>query len=169
MKENLPIMVISEESSNRITFRFKGNRWAVATLIPGLLLVALASKMYLIGNPSNVLQAIIGILGMLLIYSSVYSFSSSQWLTADGCTKTIRFYKKNIYGLVNWEKSKSDFKEISVLRQYDATNWLIILVCNDGLDLYIGENVFGALSYEKALEIANKVSSKTDIHISVIN
>lgn len=162
-------MVLSEETEDLVAFQFKGNRWALATFIPGVILLGIAVRLYFTENPQNVLLAIVGIFGLMLIYSSVYSLTSVQWLTADSKTKAVKFYKKNIYGLVEWEKQGDDFKEIAVWRNSGSTNWAISLVCNDGYELYIGENVFGALSYEKALAIANKVSSRTGIRINSPN
>jgi len=45
MQETPPIMVLVEETPDRATFRFEGTRWAVATRVPGLVLVAVAGKL----------------------------------------------------------------------------------------------------------------------------
>ena len=166
MTENPPSMVLTEETLDRVTFRFQGKGWAGATLIPGIILVSIVMILFASGNSSRVMLAIVGLLGMALIYSSVYSLTSTQWLTADANTKKVHFYKKNIYGLVDWERPASEFKEIRVWRSLRATNWAITLVCNDNYRLQIGENVFGAFTFEKALIIAQKVSRRTNIKVN---
>jgi hypothetical protein len=165
IREYPPIMVLTEETPDHLTFRFKGQGWAVATLIPGVILVAVVLYLYAKGNPSMLLLAVVGLFGVLLIYSSIYSLSSDQWLIADGRTKTIKFHKQNIYGLVDWERSAHEFEEIRVWKSRKATNWAITIVCQDGLLLQIGENVFGAMTYEKAIAIANKVNSRTGLAV----
>ena len=169
MRENPPIMVLSEETPESVTFRFKGDRWAVATLIPGVVLVAVVSKLYISGHSPNWLLLIVGMFGLLLIYSSIYSATADQWLTVDGNRKTIRFYKKNLFGLVEWERSSQDFQGILVGRSLRSSNWHIALICMDGLRLYIGENAFGAFKLERAIDIANKVSSRTGVRVDATN
>ena len=100
MSENPPIMVLEGDANGRVTFRFRGNRWAVWTLIPGVALVGMVWNLYRGGNPSHGLQGVTGLFGLLLIYSSVYSITADQWLAADENKKTVEFYKKNW----NWRK-----------------------------------------------------------------
>ncbi|WP_316413357.1 hypothetical protein [Mesoterricola silvestris] len=165
MRENPPIMVLSDESPERVTFRFKGNRWAVATLIPGIALLGLAGKLYLAGHSQTWPLAVVAIFGILLVYSSIYSVTADQWLAVSSSRKTITFYKKNLYGLVQWERPPHEFKALRVGRNLKASNWHIALVCADGLELDLGENALGAFTYERALDIATKVSSRTGIRI----
>jgi uncharacterized membrane protein YfcA len=162
-------MVLSEETPDSVTFRFKGRRWALATLIPGAILVAIAGNLYLSSQASRLLLAILGIFGLLLIYSSIYSATSNQWLAADGKRRSIAFFKKNLYGLVHWERTAGEFQEIKVWRHLRASNWQITLVCKDGYDLHLGENAFGSFTRDGALAIAGKVSSRTGIPIDAQN
>lgn len=127
--------------------------------------MGLVSKLYLVGHSPNWLLVIVGIFGLLLVYSSIYSVTSDQWLTADGQRKTIKFYKKNLYGLVEWERPKQEFQRIRVGRYLRSTNWQIILVCGDGLELHLGENAFGAFTLERAMNLAMKVSQRTGIMV----
>lgn len=158
-------MVLAEETPESVTFRFNGTRWALLTLIPGMGLVVLACILYVSTHASHFLLAALGLFGLLLLYSSLYSKTANQWLTANGNSKTIRFYKKNLYGLVEWEKSAGDFEGIIVGRHLRATNWHIAVRCRDGYDLFVGENEFGAFTREKALSVANKISSRTGLTI----
>lgn len=165
LRENPPIMVLSGETPDSVTFRFRGNRWALATLIPGLVLLWLTTKLHFIGHSPTWALAVIGVFGMFLVYSSVYSSTATQWLVASSGTRTIKFYKKNLYGLVQWERSQRDFQGIRVGRHLKSSNWQIALVCSDGLELQLGENAFGAFSYESAFDLATKISCRTGIMI----
>jgi hypothetical protein len=158
-------MVLAEETPEGVTFRFKGNRWAVATIIPGVVLLGLVSKLHFSSHSPNWLLFIVGIFGLLLVYSSIYSATADQWLAVSGNRKTIKFYKKNLYGLVEWERSSQDFQCIKVGRYIRSSNWQIALVCSDGFELYIGENVFGAFTLERAMNLAMKVSNRTGINV----
>ena len=165
MKEHSPIMVLSEETPESVTFRFNGNRWAMATLILGVILLGLVSKLYLSDFSPDWILFTAGFFGLLLVYSSIYSATADQWLTVSGNRKTVKFYKNNLHGLVEWEKSSREFRGIQVGRHLRSSNWQIALVCSDGVELYIGENVFGALTLEQATNLAMKVSNRTGIKV----
>ncbi len=158
-------MVISEETPESVTFRFKGNRWAVATLLPGVALLWLVRNLYLSNHSAHWLLAVVGLFGLLLVYSSIYSATADQWLTASSHPKVIQFHKKNLYGLVEWRRPSEAFQAIKVGRYGRSSNWQIALVCRDGLELYLGENAFGAFTHERAMNIAMKVSSRTGIMV----
>ena len=164
MRENPPIMVLSEETGDSVTFRFRGRRWAVATLIPGSALVVLVGRLHFSPGTSNpLLLGVVGMFGVLLLYSSVYSWTATQWLIAGGSRRSVRFHKKNVYGLVEWEKPGSDFAAIRVWKYSRAQNWSVTLVDQDGYGLHLGENAFGAFGHERACALARKVSSRTGI------
>lgn len=156
-------MVLSEETPEDLTFRFKGSRWAVATLIPGVALLWLVRHLHLLGHSQTWMLVVVGMFGLLLVHSSVYSATADQWLIASGCRKTIRFHKKNLYGLVEWEKAPQDFQSIKVQKYMRSSNWQIALVCSDGFELQLGENAFGAFTLERAIHLAAKVSQRTGI------
>ena len=163
MRENPPLMVLAEETPDTLTFRFNGKAWALTTLVLGVALLALVAKLFASSNLPHWVLAIVGVFGLLLLYSSVYSATADQWLTVSAARKTIRFHKKNLYGLIEWERLPQDFRSIQVGRYIRSSNWQIALVCNDGFELYLGENAFGALSYERAMNLAMKVTSRTGI------
>ena len=163
LRENPPIMVLTEETPEALTFRFKGNRWALATLLPGVALLLLVGNRYRLGHPLGWLLGVVGLFGLLLVYSSIYSVTAEQWLIAGGPRKAIQFHKKNLYGLVAWERPAQDFRAIRVRRHLRSSNWQITLICLDGLELSLGENAFGAFTQEGAIDLATKVSSRTGI------
>lgn len=169
MRETPPTMVLSEETHEDVTFRFKGNRWAVATFIPGVALLWLVRHLYLLGRSQTWILVVVGMFGLLLVYSSLYSATADQWLTVSGREKTIRFHKKNLYGLVEWEKAPQEFQSIKVGRYLRSSNWQIALVCRDGFELQLGENAFGAFTLERAIHLAAKVSQRTGIPLEAPN
>jgi hypothetical protein len=162
-------MMLAEETPEEVLFRFRGNRWAVATLIPGVALLWLVRHLYLLGRSQTWMLVVVGMFGLLLVYSSVYSATADQWLVASSRRKTIRFHKKNLYGLVEWEKASRDFQSIKVQKHARSSNWQIALVCSDGFELQLGENAFGAFTLERAIHLATKVSQRTDIPLEAPN
>jgi hypothetical protein len=158
-------MVLTEETPESATFRFKGNRWALATLLPGLLLLVLVGNRYRLGHPLDWLLGVVGLFGGLLVYSSIYSVTAEQWLVAGGPQRTIRFHKKNLYGLVAWERPAQDFRAIRVGRHLRSSNWQITLVCADGFELALGDHAFGAFTQEGALNLATQVGRRTGIPV----
>ncbi|WP_257309942.1 hypothetical protein [Geothrix fuzhouensis] len=169
MRENPPIMVLAEESPEEVTFRFRGRRWAVATLIPGVALLWLVRYLYLLGRSQTWMLVVVGVFGLMLVYSSVYSATADQWLTVSGLRKTVRFHKKNLYGRVAWEKAPGEFRNIRVGRYTRPSNWHIALVGRDGFELYLGEHAFGAFTLERAIQVAAKVSQRTGIPLEAPN
>lgn len=165
VREIPPLMILSEETKDRMVFRFRGKRWGVVTLIPGVVLVPMAIGLRVVKHSSPTFLAILGIFGGILIYSGIYSLKSDQWLVADQNTKSIRFHKSNLYGTVDWERKRNEFKEIRVFKNLGKKNSTIALICSDDSSIYIGENEFGAFNCDKALALTNKVGSRTGINV----
>lgn len=165
LREIPPLMVLSEETGASVTFRFRAARWAAATLVLGGLLLGLAARLWLRGSGPGAGVAVLAGFGLLLLYSTVYSWTASQWLKADAGTRSITFHKRNLYGLVDWEKPAGEFQAIRVFRGMRSSNWTIMLVGQDGYELFLGENVLGALTRDRALALADKVASRTGIPV----
>lgn len=169
MRENPPIMVLAEETAEEVTFRFRGRRWAVATLIPGVALLGLVRHLYLLGRSQTWMLVVVGVFGVLLVFSTLYSLTADQWLTVSGPRKTVRFHKKNLYGLVAWEKGPGEFQSVKVQKHMKSSTWQVALVCSDGFELQLGESVFGAFTLERAIQLAAKVSQRTGIPLESPN
>jgi len=165
MNEITPLMVLAEETATSVTFRFRNRPWALATCLPGVLLVGLSARLMATGAGPRPLVAVLGVFGLLLLYSTLYSVTATQWLRVDGLHHTVQFHKSNLYGLRAWEKAPTDFRELQVTRGRQQSNWNIVLVDQDGDRLFLGENVFGALSRARAMAIAGKVGDRTGIRI----
>ena len=165
MREIPPIMVLSEDTPEHITFRFKGNAWATATFAGGLALLLLTAWLHAQRTAPTLPLAVLGTFGVLLLYSTLYSLTAHQWLTLSKIRRTLRFHKKNLYGRVDWERPARDFRCIRVGRRLKASNWHITLVCQDGLELELGESFLGAPTHARALDLAGRISGPTGIAI----
>lgn len=158
-------MVLSEETPELLTFRFKGKAWATATLAGGLALLGLTAGLHARGTTPTLPLAILGTFGALLLYSTLYSLTARQWLTLSKIRRTIRFHKQNLYGRVDWERPAGAFRCIRVGRHLKASNWRITLVCQDGLELDLGESFLGASTQARALDLAGRISGPTGIAV----
>lgn len=172
IEEIPPIMVLAEESADRLVFRFRSRRWGVATLAGGLALIAISGWFHFSHHFPFLQLAIFYFAGLLLLYSSLYSFTADQFLIVDGKDGSLHFHKQDLYGRVDWERPGNQFKEIRVFRpgrtqgSGQTKNWAIMLACCDGLELFLGENEFGSLSREGALALAANVGRLTGITIT---
>lgn len=165
VREIPPHMVLVEESDTHQLFRFNGKRWALVTLFLGLACVGIAVCVQFAQTPSPWLQLMLAGFGVLLLFSSVYSFLADQWLLVDGVRHTLKFHKKNLYGSVEWERPGSSFKGLRVFRGYEHKSWTILLRCHDGLELSIGDSEFGCLDREGALALARKAGGLAGIAV----
>jgi len=158
-------MVLAEETATSVTFRFRNRPWALVTGPLGAAVLALAARLWAAGASPRPAVAVLAGFGLLLLYSTLYSLTATQWLRVDGLRHTVQFHKQNFYGLLAWEKAAAEFRELQVIRYRQQTNWNIVLVDQDGERLFLGENVLGALSRARALALAEKVGSRTGIRI----
>lgn len=162
IEEIPPIMVLEEESPDRLLFRFRGGRWGAATLAGGLALIT-ASGWFRFSKDLPFLQlAVFVFFGLLLLYSSLFSFTANQFLIVDGKSGSINFHKKNLYGRVDWKRSGDRFKEIRIFRPMAANhrpgkNWAIMLVCHDETNLFLGEHELGSRSRGSAFTLAENI------------
>jgi hypothetical protein len=172
IQEIPPLMVLAEDSADRQMYRFRGGRWGIATLVGGLGLIGVCGWFQRTSDAPAWPFALFYLFGILLLYSALYSFTAHQWLLVDGTRRSIRFHKKNLYGRVEWERAGSDFKEIRVFRPArlrgtaPTKTWAILLVGNDGVELFIGENEFGAFNRDRALALAGRVGRLAGIPVS---
>jgi len=165
-----PLMVLAESPPERLLFRFRGRLWGWVTLLVGAPLVAGSVWFLFARDPSIPSLALTGSFGLLLLYSSLYSLTADQFLIVDGATHSVRFHKKNLFGSVGWERGGDQFKEIKVFRATPtAKNWTIMLVGVDGRELFIGENEFGSLHHENAVELAGQVGRLAGIRVNDVN
>jgi hypothetical protein len=160
-----PIMVLDEDGEERQTYRFHGVRWALFTLAIGSALAWGMTVAWTSGKPWYV-EAILGVFAALMFYSTLYSVHADQWLVVDGRNRAITFHKENFYGLVDWRRDGSAFSAIRVFRaNARAANWSILLLCDDGNGLYVGENALGSLRRERALALADKIGRLAGIPV----
>jgi hypothetical protein len=172
IEEIPPLMVLAEASASRLIFRFRNRVWGLATLAGGLTLVGTTAWFQVSHSLQSWQFAIIYLFGLVLLYSSVYSFTADQFLTVDGRDGVVHFHKSNLYGRVDWERPGNQFKEIRVSRARTiqgpgvARNWVITLIGGDGLQLFLGENEFGSMSRDGAKALADNVGRLAGIKVN---
>lgn len=137
-------------------------------LAGGLALIATSGWLQLARNLPLLHLTPIYLLGLLLLYSSIYSFTADQSLVVSGADGSIRFHKKNLYGRVDWERPGHEFRTLRVFRPLAANhrpgkNWSILLECPDGLNLFLGKNEFGFASREEAVALATRLGQLAGI------
>ncbi len=170
VEEIPPLMVLAESPPERMVFRFRGRLWGWVTLLIGAPLVAGSVWFLFVRDPSMPTLALTGSFGLIFLYSSLYSFTADQFLIVDGATHSVRFHKKNLFGSVGWERGGDQFKEIKVFRASPKVkNWTIMLVAVDGGELFVGENEFGSLHHENAVELAGRVGTLAGIRVNDVN
>jgi hypothetical protein len=171
IREMLPIMVLAEDTMDRQLYRFRGSRWAVMTFVLGIGLFAGLAAAHANHAPMYG-QVALGVMGVLMLYSSVFSLAADQWMRVDGSSRSITFHKKNLYGRIDWKRPGDAFSGIRVFRPSvrggKAISWSIVLVGRESpypIQLAIGENELGSLHRERALEIARKVGTLAGIEV----
>ncbi len=169
IEEIPPLMVLTESSPERMVFRFRGRVWGWILLLVGAGVVLACAWFLVVGSPWTGSFALLGAFGVVLLYSSFYSFTADQFLVADGVTRSLRFHKKNLYGSDGWEVPGDRFGVIKVRRarasQGRAMNWSIVLAGADGREVFIGENEFGSLDRDRAVALATRVGELTGISV----
>jgi hypothetical protein len=171
IREVLPIMVLAEDSQDRQVYRFRGARWAAFTLVVGVGLLFACAAAHQKQQPVFA-QALCGLFGVLMLYSSAFSLGADQWMRVDGSTQSITFHKKDLYGRIDWQRTGEQFSKIRVFRPSvrggKAMNWSIVLVGRESpypIELSLGENELGSLHRERALEIARKIGRLAGIEV----
>ena len=161
-------MVLKEESDRRLLFRFQSLRWAVITLIISLCLEV--GAYYAFSRSGLALGIIIVALALLFLYSSVYSWTAYQFLEIDLQAQNAHYVERNLYRRINKTIPFSDFQEIRIFRPLvsgrTAKNWVTALETNSGGSFVIGRSEFGALTYQSAKELAERLAKMMDIHFA---
>src|SRR5690348_8196911 len=104
VEEIPPLMVLAESSPDRMVFRFRGRMWGWITLLAGVGLTAPCVWSFFVGSPWTGSLAVVASFGLVLFFSSLYSFTAEQFLVVDGATRSLQFHKRNLYGRVDWER-----------------------------------------------------------------
>jgi len=178
VKENLPIMVLTQESPHRLLFQFKSVLWGYITLS---ISISLCIATYLALQKTDVgwlVLTIPGILSLLFLYSSIYSFNLCRSLEIDQIEQVVR-YKESIRNRkIEWRKDFRDFKSIKIFRPLTtatspggrrAINWSIQLISNEDEVFDIGSNQFGAMNRKKAEELLGRIVAIMGIRQEIVD
>lgn len=168
IEEDIPMMALAEESAERQVYAYQANRWLLMTLIPGVALFAGAVWMHLSFEEIELLITLpLFLVGLLFLYSSLYSLTADQWLMFDGVHKVVRFHKKNIYGRIDWELPGSEVQCIRVFAKDGKESWALQLKVGSYQDLLFGDSAFTKMSQERAIELAEKAGELSGIRIEI--
>lgn len=177
VKENLPIMILTDESPNKLLFEFKSDLWGYITLFISSLL-AVASYFAVTTVDSNwIVNFIFIFFTLLFLYSSIYSFKLSRSLEIDNSTRTVNYHESSLYRNAKWVKDFQLFKLVKAFRPLStatslggrkAINWSIQLVSNEGETFNIGYNQFGATSRKKAEALVNQMATTMSLDQEII-
>ena len=178
VEEHLPIMVLVEETDHRLLFRFNSTLWGYLTFFIAIVLGIATYFAFAEKDDNFIVTSILGLLAAAFTYSSIYSFKLRRTLEIDGPRHRIRYVESSLYRNVRWEKEFREFEKIRAFRPIarvgsggarKARSWAIQLMSRRGEMFAIGYSQFGALSKEKAEELATRVADMTRIQKEVID
>ncbi len=178
VKENLPKMVLTNESPHKLLFEFNSTLWGYVTLlISGILGVATYFALLKVGL-SNVIPFIFGFFCLLFLYSSIYSFKLRRSLEINGADHVVEYKESSLYKGKKWRKDFQSFKSIKAFRPLStatssggrrAINWSIQLISNDDEIFDIGYSQFGAANRKKAEELIHRIATIMGINHEVVD
>jgi hypothetical protein len=125
-----------------------------------------------------IVACLIGLLSLIFIYSSIYSFALHRSLGIDSIKQSIEYVESGLYRRVTWNKGFQDFKMVKTFRPITtagaggakkAKNWTILLISKEGEMFSIGYNQFGALNRQQAEKLVTRVADLVKIPIDIID
>jgi hypothetical protein len=168
IEEDIPMMALAEESSERQVYAYQARLWMLATLVPGVALLGLAIWLHLNFADIELLVTLpLFVIGFLLLYSTGYSLTADQWLMFDGRNRQVRFHKKNIYGCSDWEYPVSDFTSIRVVCLEGRNQWVLQLEGPQPQRLQFADSAFKKMEKNRAIKLAETLSNLTGIRMEI--
>lgn len=167
------VLVLMDQNTDRMIFEFRGKRWSIITfalaLISGIgLYTASAYSKY-----PALLAVLALIFASLFIYASIHNYFAQRKLIIDNKKHSIRYIRKDLFQNDDWERPFSNFRELRVFRNIAGSGtgksaWLrLSLVDKNDNNIILGTNELGFFGKEKALRIAEDVSSLTALPLTV--
>ncbi len=176
IKKKLPIMVLTDQNPNKLLFEFKSNIFGYIGLFFGFLFMV-ASYFAVTANANLIVNSILILFTVLFLYSSIHSFKLSRSLEINRFSGIVNYHESSLYKKVNWSKEFDAFKLIKAFRPlsiatsprgYKAVNWSIQLITNQNEIFDIGYNQFGAISYDKAEALVDRVASMMSLEKEIL-
>ena len=169
VEEESPMMALAENSDKRQVYAYQAGIWFLATLIPGVASLGAAIWLHLAFEEIELLITLpLFVVGVMMLYSTWYSFTADQWLMFDGEHRLIRFHKKNMYGRIDWELPGSDIVCIRVFAQDGENNWALQLKVAQQQNLLFGDSAFAKMSRDRAIALAEQAGQLTGIKVEVV-
>ena len=177
VKENLPIMVLTHDTPHKIRFEFKSILWGCLSLLIGVSLSVATYVAVFKEDAHWIVLLILGLLTLLFLYASIYSFTLRRSLEIDETERIVTYQEAGLYKNLTWQKSFQSFKLIKAFRpQTTATssggrpaiNWSIRLISKEEEIFEIGYSQFGAMTRHKAEELVHRIASTLGVQQEIV-
>lgn len=168
VEEEIPMMALAEDGDERQVYAYQAGTWLLATLVPGVAALGAAIWLHFAFEEMEVLITLpLFVVGILMLYSTLYSLTADQWLMFDGVHRLVRFHKKNIYGRIDWELPVSEEMCIQVFALQGTSHWVLRLEVPQYQSLMFGDSAFAKMSQSRAITLAEKAGRLTGIRVEV--
>ncbi len=160
------LMVLKEESENRLLFSFRSFLWGGITAAGAILIGIFAFYIIFDHNTPLIVRGFVVLLAAAFAYSSVYSLTTRRLLEIDFIGRVVNLSEVTLFRNAQRTEPFDGYKQISISRDSDSTNYSICLESKDGSTELLGWNEFGALSLSSAMELADKIAPRMGIKIT---
>lgn len=170
-------MVLVEESSDKLAFRFNSKLWVYLTLSISIVLGIATYFAFLEEGDHSIVVSIFGLLTLIFLYSSIYSFKLHRSLELEKGQQIIRYVESSLYKNIAWQKGFQDFQKIKSFRPIttagsggakQAKSWTVELISKEGETYSIGYNQFGALNRLQAEKLVSRVADMMSIQKDIV-
>jgi len=158
-----PVMVLKEESANRLRFQFRSLLWGIGTTPLAVLLFILASHMTHRQDVHLFFRVFIYLLATAFAYSAIWSFSTRRSLEIDFVRRMVFLRVKTLFSETIRAEGFDRVECITVARCRNSSgkvsrNYTLGLKYKDGWIEYLGWSEFGATPLARAMELVTKIA-----------
>lgn len=169
INENLPILVLEHEGSDRMSFRANGPLWVRIGGVVGVVLALAGVAAVRQGQPALV-SATVFFFAIAFLYSAIFSAGLRRALVIDAAEGCVRYHEKTLFRSRTRHWTFADFACVRVSRQraqggefdgVSGSNRAVWMETSAGERLLIGLGELGAPDAAQAEALAAKVASLT--------
>jgi len=177
VKENLPIMVLTHDAPHNLRFEFKSILWGCISLLIGVSLGVATYFAVFREDAHWIVLLILGLLTLLFLYASIYSFTLRRSLEIDDTERVVTYQEASLFKNITWQKKFQSFKLIKAFRPQTtatssggrpAVNWSIQLISKEEEVFEIGYSQFGAMTRNKAEELVNRIAMILSVQQEIV-
>ncbi len=162
------VLVLQEESPNRMFFTSHGRSMAIFGFIAGFLVIGMMIFIVTRMDAGWFPVICFGILSFIFFAVGYKSYFTKQSLELNRESQTVRFVYSAPGDSFEWTKSFSEFKMILLLHHYSAggkSTLQVELVPQEGETIHLGYSIAGTVSESSAKELAQKLSEFTGVEV----